>query len=139
MSNRISAILDDLEVELAALVSAGDIRAVTRGVIQPLTAAAVPAVGLAISRLARFDKRGWTAEVLIQLAIDSGAEAAEERTIDAVAAVDAKILAFADSGRAGGNIDGPTWDTWFVPTNEGRLTRVGAIGSMRIVIDGQLT
>ena len=138
MANQISTILDRLEAHLASVVAAGDLRAVVRGVINPLTVAAAPALGFTVSRLARSDGAHWTADVLLMLAVDSGADAAEERTIDAVAAVEESIATFKESGRSGGKIDGPTWDTWFIPTNDGRLQRVGAIGGMRIVVSGKL-
>jgi len=141
MANKISNVIGAIERGLAGLVVDGRLKAVQRRIINPLTEAQLPVLGLMPSTLRRDGgprgSRTWVCQLLLMLAVRRGAGELDERIIDAVAAVDAAVDAVADAGTSGGVIQAPTWDLWAHPV-EGALQPVGAMGTLEIRVEGPL-
>ncbi|HUT58050.1 MAG TPA: hypothetical protein VNA25_09405 [Phycisphaerae bacterium] len=141
MSNKIDTVMDNIVTQLGELVEAdgtGVFKAVQRAVINALTAVNLPIFACAVDRL-QCDQGTWTAHALLQIAANKGGSAADSTVTDLIAEADAQIRALAGSGAAGGGIDQIIWDPWYRPgNNPAHLDHVGAIGSLRIRVEGTL-
>jgi len=139
MANKISICLDRIETALAALVTAGTLKAVKRSVIVPEASPRVPALGLAPSRLRR-EGETWICDVTAMLVTSKGTEEFDETIIDLIAAVDACLTTLIEAGTAGASVDRPKWDTWIQRTpQETQYSYVGAMGELRIRVVDPLT
>lgn len=141
MANKIDTVMDNIETKLNELVQAdgsGVFKALQRAVINALTTVNPPIFAVAVDHL-QCDQGTWTAYVLLQIAANRGGSAADSTVTDLIAEADAQIRALAGSGAAGGGIDQIIWDPWYRPgNNPAHLDHVGAIGSLRIRVEGTL-
>ena len=139
MANKIDTLIDAVETKLNELVAAdgtGVLKAVKRGVINPLKQQQVPVCGVAPSR---FRREGdiWVCEILLMLAVRAGTGDADAAITDVLIEVDAKIEALVDAGTAGGFIDDPFWDSWYQPRGDS-MACVGAMATLRFKVEAPL-
>lgn len=138
MSNKISVVMDALETALGGLVTDGVLKAVARGVIDPLTEPNTPKMSILIEKFWR-ESTTWFAQVLVMLAAVRGGDAPEDVVIEICAAADAKITELIEAGTAGGVIDQPKWEVGLGLAQMGtggQLTP--GIGTLRIRVEGPL-
>lgn len=136
MANKLTTVIDAIQAQLETLSS---LKAVQRGLINPVTEKNLPVVALAAHRLRRRDGV-WECDLLIQAmpTRDSTIDP-DEATADLVAELQDKIEALIDAGTAGGYIAEPVWDCWYTPgSGKFPLRPVGAVGMTTIAIDGAL-
>jgi len=133
MANKISTCLGNIETGLGSLVS-DTLKAVKREVINPMTEKNLPVLGISISRFRRTEDDCWHTDVLLQLVAFRGGDESDETLIDLVKAITANIQALIDAGSAGGHVHLPIWDTWHTMAAGGALRKIGAVGSLEIVV-----
>ncbi len=117
MANRIDNLLGALKAALDALESAGTVAVVQYGLLNPLTAVNLPAIGLVLSHADNV--RGgtanscWEASVLLQVCTRSTKAAASETVSELMAEIEGAINALATDGTAGGVVIMNRWDFWY--------------------------
>ena len=139
MSNKVDTAMTTLTNALIPLGTAGVFKSIRRGVINPLaeTTIASPVLALAVSRMHRESGSFWVVEVLIQIAAAQKASLADGAIAELVAAVDGAIETLSAGSSAGGVLDQPTWDFWYVHAGSG-LVPVGALGALRMQLESPL-
>jgi len=139
MANKLSRAMGLLKTALEALVTSGDLKAVKRTVINPLTAMQRPVLGLKIVRYGRAGGTTWTADVALTLVTMAGEGGDDERNIDLAAKVDDAIKTHVASGTALAKMDSPVWEPWeWRDKADGPLMPVGSVGSLKLSVEDPL-
>jgi len=139
--NQITRVKNGLVAALNGLVKADGSGVLKSVVHHPIRAGSTiypPVIGVAVSRVRR-ETTTWFADVALMLAAGKGSDTPEDAVLETLAEVDAVVEAFIDTFAVGGSLDQPTWDLWYdAPNTNSPLQLVGAIGAMRIRIEGPL-
>ncbi len=134
MSNKITRVMDALQAGQEELIASEVLMAVERDPIDGFTPVKTPLVTLSVSRMRRVDKKKWSVDVLMQIAMESVGPVREGALIEVIAHVIGKVDQVADSDGPGGTIESPMFDFWCIPGPNGVLKRIGAIGGMVITV-----
>jgi len=139
VANKLTILTDAIDAKLQALVAAGTVKGVSRGIIDPLKHKVAPWVALALSRLRR-DDRTWIAQMLIQVLPQRASTVDPDEAItDLIAEIEAQLDALRAACTAGGVFDRPNYEYWYTPGSGDFPTRpIGAIGMLDLRIDAPL-
>jgi len=139
MANKIDTFVDAVETTLNELVTAGTIKKVVQGILDPMTEEAVPAVCLYPLRAMR---RGgsaaplWDATLCLRILQRSKGSKGPETITELVKAVQGKIDTLSNSTSFGASIELSGWEfTYhFAITN----SPIGAMAILKLKFEGAL-
>lgn len=139
MANKLTPVVDNIEAAYQALVTAGTIKKVERGVVNMLTYHNPPVAAISVSNLRRRDST-WLCDLVIQLlAARESTTDPDEAVVDLIAEGQAALDALRAAGTAGAYIAEPRWDCWYSAGSQDVPIRpAGAIGMTTVRIDGAL-
>lgn len=141
MANKLDNVLDVIEAKLGDLVTAETVKAVQRGVVNPLEVVNPPVIGLVPGHAERVGgpnlTREWTASVLMMVCTKGkGAEAGQTIT-ELMGEIEAALDGLPTDGTLGGTVDMGRFDFWYhAPT--GGAVPVGAWAILTIKTTGSL-
>jgi hypothetical protein len=139
-TNQIKIALGNLYTGLTALVP-GSLKGVSRAVYDPISSISRPHVGMLVASWQRTQGSVYHVVVELSLAVDIGAGALDDATLDAATAIDDKIAALLAGGSLGCYADRPLWTPWYVVNAKSGAgaVPVGAKGNITLHVTRPVT
>jgi len=139
VANKIDTLLDAIETGLNTLVEAdggGVLKAVQRGIVDPLTAMKLPVAAILPSEAVRSGGTDWNVDVLLMVCTRCKGDEADATISEIMGEIETVIDGVAASDAPGGAIDMPRWDFWYRPGQHN--VPVGAWATLRLQVTGPI-